>query len=77
YYGRRKHAEAIREYQRLLQLYPDGDKVPAALLKLGLAHQNLQNLREAKKQWDALIEKYPKSPEAALAKDRLKNLPKL
>jgi tol-pal system protein YbgF len=77
YYGRQKYPEAIREYQRLVQLYPDGDKVPAALLKLGLAYQNLNKLAEAKKQWEALIEKYPQSSEAALAKDRLKNLPKL
>ncbi len=77
YYGRQKYPEAVHEYQRLLQLYPDRDKVPAALLKIGLAYEKLDNLRETKKQWDILMEKYPKSPEAAIAKDRLKNLPKL
>jgi tol-pal system protein YbgF len=77
YYGRAKYSEAVREYQRILQLYPDGDKAPAALLKTGLAYEKLDKLRETKKQWDILIEKYPTSSEAAIAQDRLKNLPKL
>jgi tol-pal system protein YbgF len=77
YYGRQRYVEAVYEYRRLVRIYPDGNKVPAALLRLGLAQQNLDNLSETKKQWELLIEKYPDSPEAAIAKDRLKNLPKL
>lgn len=77
FYGRQKYPEAISEYKRLILLYPDGDKASAAYLRLGLTYQNLDNLPETKKQWETLIEKYPDSPEAAIAKDRLKNLPKL
>ncbi len=77
YYGRQKFTEAISEYERVLLLYPDGDKAPAALLRLGLAYQNLENPAKTKEQWEKLIGLYPDSPEAAIAKERLKSLPKL
>lgn len=77
FYSRQKYLEAISEYRRVILLYPEGDKAPAALLRLGLTHENLDNLSKAKKEWETLIEKYPDSPEAAIAKERLKNLPKL
>ena len=77
YYGRQKFSEAISEYERVLLLYPDGDKAPASLLRLGLAYQSLENPAKTKEQWEKLIGKYPDSPEAAIAKERLKNLPKL
>ena len=64
-------AGAIAEFQKVVQNYPKGDKVPAALLKMGISYSRLKNAEEANKYYRMLIQKYPKSPEAAAAKERL------
>jgi len=65
---------SIIEYRAVVERYPKGDKVPAALLKIGIANSRLNNAGEAKKSYQQVIAKYPKSPEAALAKERLAQL---
>jgi tol-pal system protein YbgF len=62
---------AIVEFGAVVDRYPKGDKVPASLLKIGIANQRLGNTAEARKSLQRVIQKYPKSPEAALAKERL------
>jgi tol-pal system protein YbgF len=64
-------AGAIAEFQKVIESYPKGDKVPAALLKIGISYARLKNTEEANKYYKALVQKYPKSPEAAAAKERL------
>ncbi len=68
-------AGAIAEFQKVVQNYPKGDKVPAALLKIGISYSRLKNTEEANKYYRTLIQKYPKSPEAAAAKERLPKKP--
>lgn len=65
---------AIIEFRAVVDNYPKGDKVPAALLKIGIANARLNNNGEARKSFDQVIRRYPKSPEAALAKERLAQL---
>jgi tol-pal system protein YbgF len=64
-------AGAIAEFQKVPQNYPKGDKVPAALLKTGISYARLRNMDEAKRYFDMVIKKYPKSDEARLARERL------
>ena len=64
-------AGAIEAFQTVVQKYPKGDKVPAALLKIGISYSRLKNTEEAKKFYKQVIQKYPKSDEARLAKERL------
>jgi tol-pal system protein YbgF len=64
-------AGAIAEFQKVIEVYPKGDKVPAALLKLGISYARLRNTEEANKYYRTLVQKYPKTPEAAAAKERL------
>ena len=71
YYGTGDFANAIVEFQKVLDNYPKGDKVPAAMFKMGLSQARLKQTAESQKTYRALIQKYPKSPEAALAKERL------
>lgn len=65
---------AIIEYRAVVDHYPKGDKVPAALLKIGIANARLNNTSDAKKSFQQVIQRYPRSPEAALAKERLAQL---
>lgn len=64
-------AGAIAEFDKVVKNYPKGDKVPAALLKMGISYGRLKNADEANRYYKMLIQKYPKSPEAAAAKERL------
>jgi len=65
---------AIAEFKRVAEVYPKGDKVPAALFKAGVSQARLKHNEEAKKSFRLVIQRYPKSPEAALAKERLAQL---
>ena len=62
---------AAVEYARVERLYPQGDKVPAALYKLGLSQGKLGRTAEAKQTFEALIRRYPLSGEAQLAREQL------
>ncbi len=72
YYAQKKYNLALPEFEKVLEKYPGKDKEPASLYKIGLCQQELGDKTKARKYWQMLIKKYPKSPEAALAKDKLK-----
>lgn len=63
---------SIAEYAKVAERYPKGDKVAAALLKSGYAHARMNRAEEAKKAFRQVVQRYPKSDEARLAKERLK-----
>ena len=54
--------------------YPKGNKVPAALLKQGLAFSQLKDASNARLVLSELVKKYPDSNEAAIARKKLKRL---
>jgi len=62
---------AIAAYALVSENYPKGDKVPAALLKTGYALARLNRSDEARKFFETVTERYPKSAEAKLARERL------
>ena len=62
---------AAVEYALVDSLYPQGDKVPAALYKLALSREKLGRTSEAKQTLEALVRRYPQSGEAQLARERL------
>ncbi|HEY6572121.1 MAG TPA: tol-pal system protein YbgF [Candidatus Eisenbacteria bacterium] len=62
---------SIIEYAKVVDRYPKGDKVAAALLKTGYAHARMNRPEEAKKSFRLVVQRYPKSDEARLAKERL------
>ncbi|HEY7727549.1 MAG TPA: tol-pal system protein YbgF [Candidatus Eisenbacteria bacterium] len=68
-------AGAIAEFEKVSQSYPKGDKVPAALLKTGISYARLRNVGEAKRYFETVIKRYPKSDEARLARERLAQKP--
>lgn len=72
YYAKKEWEQAIVEFNKAVKQYPDGDKVPAALLKEAYAFEKLGSKAEAEVVFNMLIEKYPKSEEAGSAKAHLK-----
>jgi tol-pal system protein YbgF len=74
YYNSGKYREAVTEYQRVISDYPKTDSVPAAYYKLGLTYMALKQNDLARKQFDAIMQTYPASPEATLAKQTIERL---
>ena len=74
YYREKWYEKAILEYQKVIENYPTGNKVPASLLKQGLAFLNLGDKTNSRLILEELIKKHPKSNEAKIAKDKVKSL---
>lgn len=72
FYAREKYAEALSEFQKVVSGYPKQDKVPAAMFKSGMCHAKLGDRAGAVEEWKSLVSKHPRSNEAALAQERLK-----
>jgi tol-pal system protein YbgF len=71
YFREKWYEKAIMEYQKVIESYPNGNKVAAALLKQGLAFFNLDEKANARLILKEMIRKYPKSEEAKIAKKKL------
>jgi tol-pal system protein YbgF len=79
YYSEKKYEDAILAYEDFLKKYPRHDKVRSAMLKQGYSFMELggKNNRLAGRDiLEALVEKYPKSKEAALAQKKIKEISK-
>lgn len=74
YYREKWYEKAILEYQKVIENYPKGNKVPASLLKQGLAFLNLGDKNNSRLILEELIKKHPKSNEAKIAKDKVKSI---
>jgi tol-pal system protein YbgF len=71
YYSQKRFAEAAEAFGVVEKAYPTSPKVPAALLKKGLALAELKRVPEARASLQRIIDKYPQSEEAAKARERL------
>ena len=58
-------------YGRVESQYPTGDKLPAALYKLGLSQEKLKQTAAARKTFEDLVKRFPNSGEAQLARERI------
>ena len=74
YYREKWFEKAILEYQKVIEKYPQGNKVPASRLKQGLAFSNLGDNTNARLILQELIKKHPKSNEAKIAWKKLKKI---
>jgi tol-pal system protein YbgF len=74
YYNDKNMEQAILEYQEVIKKFPDNGKAPAALLKQGMAFQDLGDNKSARFIFKKLVDNYPKSEEAGKAKKLLKGL---
>ena len=74
YYREKWYEKAILEYHKVIKNYPNGNKVPAALLKQGFAFSQLNDATNARLVLSELVKKYPDASEAAIAKKKLDRL---
>ena len=73
-YNGGKYREAVTEYQRVISDYAGTDSVPAAHYKLGQTYMALKQNDLARKQFETLMQTFPRSNEATLAKQALDRL---
>ncbi len=74
YYVEKWYEKAILEYQKVLEQYPDCNKVAAARLKQGYAFAELGEKANARLILNELITRFPDSRESMFAKEKLKQL---
>jgi len=72
YYDEKEYERAIIGYDEVIKKYPLGSKVPAALLKQGMAFEKINDRQTAVAVFKKLIKKYPDSDEARKAAGRIK-----
>jgi tol-pal system protein YbgF len=65
---------AVVSYNKVLDQYPGGNKAAAAQLKKGFALLDLGQRNQGAQELRSLIARFPKSPEAVQARDRLNKL---
>ena len=74
YYREKWYEKAILEYQKVIENYPKGNKVPASLLKQGFAFLSLGDKANARLILNELAQKYPDSNEGKIAVQKLKEI---
>ncbi len=74
YYQKEDFEKAILEYEKSITKYPEGSKVPAALFKQGLAFLELGDKTNARNLFRQVIERYPRSDQAEMAKKKLETM---
>ena len=66
--------QSVQEFRKVFVNYPRGRQVPTALYKEALALVELKQMKVAKARLQYLVDNFPQSEEAPLARERLKNL---
>jgi len=74
YYREKWYEKAILEYQKVIEKYPNGNKVPAALLKQGFAFLSLGDKANARLILKELTKKFPETNEGKIAIQKLKEI---
>jgi len=60
------------EFDDVIKNYPQGGKVPAAMLKQGMAFDQLKETKTAQAIYNKLVKMYPKTDEAKTAGKKIK-----
>jgi len=71
YYQKKDFERAILEYEKTITRYPEGGKISAALFKQALAFLELGDKTNARNLFKRVIEKFPHSDQAEMAKKKL------
>ena len=66
-YLQRNYGEALVEYEAVLRRFPEGNKAPDALYKIGMCHTRLGNAASARDAFERVKHQYPTSEAARLA----------
>jgi tol-pal system protein YbgF len=74
FFREKSFEKSILEYQKVIEKYPKGNKVPAALLKQGHAFLALGDKVNSRLIFEELTRKFPQTAEAKMAADKLKEI---
>ncbi len=74
YYTRSLWNKALDYFLQVVEVYPMENKTADAMLKIGLCQMNLGNPTAARNAFESVIQSYPDSPVANLAKQKLESL---
>jgi tol-pal system protein YbgF len=73
-YVKRDFGGALAEFRLVLNDYPMSPKIPGAMLKIGYIQDERKDWSDARATLQQLVEKFPDSTEARLAKGRLERM---
>jgi tol-pal system protein YbgF len=76
HYVRGQFAEALPEFRKVLEQYPQSAKLPDALLKVGYCQIELGDRNAARTSLQEVMRQFPDTTAARLASQRLTNLPR-
>ncbi len=68
------YAQAAKDYDKVIENFPAGNKVAAAHLKKGYAFAELGQKDAAAAELQTLIQRFPRAPEATQAREKLQQL---
>ena len=74
YYQKKDFERAILEYEKAITKYPETGKIPAALFKQALAFLELGDKTNARNLLRRVIERFPHSDQAEMAKKKLETI---
>jgi tol-pal system protein YbgF len=74
YYRQKRFQDAIREFDVVVNDFPNSDKIASALLRKGYAYLELGEQSKGVVQLQNVIRRYPRSDEANLARQQLATL---
>ena len=69
-----KNAKAVEACDLAIRTYPNGDKIPDAYYRKGLALRNLRDLNGARDAWDHVVKAFPDSDAGRLARQGLEQV---
>ena len=73
-FSQKKYREAIEQFDSVVTEFQRSDKVPGALLKKGYAYINIGERAQGVVQLQYVLHEHPKSQEASLARQKLRQL---
>jgi tol-pal system protein YbgF len=73
-FSQKKYRDAIEQFDSVVNNYPKSDKVPGSLLKKGYAYINIGERAQGVVQLQYVLHEHPKSQEASLARQKLRQL---
>ncbi len=72
YYAQKQYKKAIIDYSKFPEKFTTSKRMPTALFKIGQSFDAMGMKEDAKGFYQELIEKFPKAPEAAKARKKVK-----
>jgi TolA-binding protein len=74
YLAKGRFLKAIGEFERLGKRYPDSEKVPSGLYRIGFVYDKLKDFKTAVRYYFEVVEKYPGTDAARRAGNRVQEI---